>query len=92
MKRSIRSLWILVIFLIGINIALILGLNWGRLAVVETLQKVEATLDGLAGERFVGRFFRGEGDVEYLRLLDVSRRMFAPDEEFQNIGMLYTPK
>ena len=40
---------------------------------------------------FEGRFFRGEGDVEYLRLLDEARRMFAPDPEFQNVAMLYTP-
>lgn len=42
-------------------------------------------------ERFEGRFFSGAGDVEYLQLLDISRRMFAPDPEFQNIPMLYTP-
>ena len=44
-----------------------------------------------AAERFEGRYYRGEGDVEYLRLLDISRRMFSPDEEYQNIGMLYRP-
>ncbi len=44
-----------------------------------------------AAERFEGRFYRGEGDVEYLRLLDISRRMFSPDEEFQNVAMLYMP-
>jgi len=40
---------------------------------------------------FEGRFFRGAGDVEYLRLLDAARRMFAPDAEFQNLTMLYMP-
>ena len=40
---------------------------------------------------FEGEFYCGTGDVEYLQLLDVSRRMFAPDPEFQNITMLYTP-
>lgn len=40
---------------------------------------------------FDGEFYRGTGDVEYLQLLDISRRMFAPDPEFQNITMLYTP-
>lgn len=40
---------------------------------------------------FEGKFFRGEGDKEYLQLLDLSRRMFAPDPEFQNVPMLYTP-
>lgn len=44
-----------------------------------------------AAERFEGRFYRGEGDVEYLRLLDISRRMFSPDEEYQNAAMLYMP-
>ncbi|MBI1926749.1 hypothetical protein HYR99_21210, partial [Candidatus Poribacteria bacterium] len=45
----------------------------------------------LATGHFEGAFFRGEGDVEYLQLLDTARRMFAPDPEFQNISMLYTP-
>ncbi len=40
---------------------------------------------------FEGQFYRGEGDDEYLQLLDVSRRMFAPDPEFQNLPMLYLP-
>jgi hypothetical protein len=42
-------------------------------------------------DSFEGRYFAGEGDVEYLKLLDISRRIFAPDPEFQNIAMLYTP-
>src|SRR5574342_1316175 len=44
-----------------------------------------------AAERFDGQYFSGEGDVEYLQLLDVARRMFAPDPEFQHLAMLYTP-
>lgn len=44
-----------------------------------------------AAETFQGTFFSGEGDVEYLQLLDISRRMLAPDPEFQSIAMLYTP-
>jgi len=44
-----------------------------------------------AGEVFDGQFFRGEGDLEYLQLLDISRRMFADDPEFQNVAMLYQP-
>jgi len=43
------------------------------------------------GDRFEGKFFSGEGDVEYLQLLDIARRMFDPDPEFQNLPMLYTP-
>jgi hypothetical protein len=44
-----------------------------------------------AATRFAGKFFSGTGDPEYLRLLDFSRRLFAPDPEFQNLPMLYTP-
>ena len=39
--------------------------------------------------KFDGKFIRGRGDVEYLRLLDIARRMFAPDPEYQNLSMLY---
>jgi hypothetical protein len=46
----------------------------------------------LASDQFSGKFFRGTGDVEYLQYLDIARRMFAPDPEFQNLPMLYTPK
>ncbi len=46
---------------------------------------------GLAGERFAGRFYRGEGDAEYLQLLEIAGRMFAPDPELQNIAMFYMP-
>jgi hypothetical protein len=45
-----------------------------------------------AAARFNGRFFTGEGDVEYLQLLDVARRMYDADSEFQNMAMLYTPQ
>jgi hypothetical protein len=41
--------------------------------------------------RFEGRHYRGRGDIEYLQLLDIARRMFEPDPEFQNLAMLYTP-
>jgi hypothetical protein len=41
--------------------------------------------------RFTGRYFSGTGDIEYLQLLDIARRMFDPDPEFQNLPMLYTP-
>lgn len=41
--------------------------------------------------RFAGKYFGGKGDVEYLQLLDIARRMFEPDPEFQNMPMLYTP-
>jgi hypothetical protein len=40
---------------------------------------------------FQGKFIRGQGDLEYLQLLDISRRMFEPDAEFQSLPMLYSP-
>jgi hypothetical protein len=42
-------------------------------------------------ERFEGTYYTGEGDGEYLELLDIARRMFGPDPEFQNLTMLYHP-
>lgn len=45
-----------------------------------------------AGGTFAGRYFRGEGDTEYLELLDIARRMLDTDAEFQNLAMLYTPR
>ena len=44
-----------------------------------------------ANPNFQGRFFRGEGDVEYLRLLETARRMFEPDPRYENLAMLYMP-
>lgn len=41
--------------------------------------------------QFEGKFFRGQGDTDYLRLLDTARRMFGPDPEIQNLAMLYMP-
>ena len=43
-------------------------------------------------DRFVGRHYRGKGDVEYLELLETSRRLFEPDPELPNLSMLYTPR
>ena len=48
-----------------------------------------STLPAAQEPQFEGKFIRGQGDVEYLRLLDTARRMFAPDPEFQNLSMLY---
>jgi hypothetical protein len=48
------------------------------------------TAAGTDAGRFEGKHYRGRGDVEYLQLLDISRRMFEPDPEFQNVSMLYT--
>jgi hypothetical protein len=46
---------------------------------------------GRAAETFAGKFYRGTGDVEYLQLLDIARRMFEPDPELQSLPMLYAP-
>ena len=48
-------------------------------------------MSGFSAERFEGRFFTGEGDVEFLELFDTARRMFSPDPFLQNISMLYMP-
>jgi hypothetical protein len=45
-----------------------------------------------AAAPFNGRFFTGEGDIEYLELLDNARRMYDADSEFENMAMLYTPQ
>lgn len=42
--------------------------------------------------RFEGRYFRGEGDQEFLQLVDIARRMFGCDPEFQHVPMLYMPE
>jgi hypothetical protein len=44
-----------------------------------------------ASDTFSGEFFSGSGDLDYLRLLDFSRRLFGPDPEFENLAMLYMP-
>src|SRR5262249_30326186 len=51
-------------------------------------------LDSGVGQnpRFDGEYYRGSGDVEYLKLLERARRMFEPDPELQNLAMLYEPK
>jgi len=42
-------------------------------------------------ERFDGENFSGKGNLEYLQMLDIAKRMFNPDPEFQNMPMLYMP-
>jgi hypothetical protein len=44
-----------------------------------------------AEDSFVGRYYAGKGDVEYLKLLDYAARSFHPDAEFQSVAMLYEP-
>lgn len=43
-------------------------------------------------ERFEDNHYRGQGDVEYLQLLEWARRMFEPNPEFASLPMLYTPR
>ena len=46
----------------------------------------------LFAAEFSGKHFSGSGDVEYIELLDTSRRMFEPDAQFLSLPMLYEPK
>ncbi|HOE67049.1 MAG TPA: hypothetical protein PLO62_11040 [Candidatus Hydrogenedentes bacterium] len=63
------------------------------LSIVGSMFALGATSTAVsAAEPFEGKYFSGSGDVEYLQLLDISRRMFAPDPEFQNMSMLYMPE
>ncbi|HOW69354.1 MAG TPA: hypothetical protein PKY77_02035 [Phycisphaerae bacterium] len=61
------------------------------LAILSWLLTFLGASPAFAADRFDGRFYRGAGDVEYLQLLDIARRLFEPDAEFQNLPMLYTP-
>lgn len=49
-----------------------------------------ASVEAAEGE-FAGTYLEGKGDVEYLELLDFSRRVFDPNPEYQHLAMLYTP-
>lgn len=62
-----------------------------RLSLLALATMLVSTLRAAAPATFAGRYFRGAGDAEYLRLLDTARRMFAPDPEFENLSMLYMP-
>ncbi len=63
-----------------------------RLVSLLALATMFGTTSRAAGvESYAGRYFRGAGAAEYLRLLDTARRMFAPDPEFENLSMLYMP-
>ncbi len=71
--------------------AIVASLRWIPCVLLAAIVSVATLTSSHAGEPFVGKYFRGEGDVTYLRLLDISRRMLDPDPEFQNLPMLYTP-
>ena len=60
-------------------------------ALLLAMMLLPANSPAISAERFDGDFIRGEGDREYLELLDIARRMFGPDPEWQNLPMLYTP-
>ncbi|MDR3262137.1 MAG: hypothetical protein LBT78_09950, partial [Tannerella sp.] len=40
---------------------------------------------------YAGKYISGNGDVEYLELLDKACRMMRPDGELENLSMLYFP-
>lgn len=40
-------------------------------------------------QEFNGKHFRGKGDPEYIRLLDIAGRMLKSDEQLPNLSMLY---
>ncbi len=71
------------------------ALSWyppGRVRITSRLAVLFAVVHmGLAAAEFRGTYYTGTGDTEYLELLDISRRMFDPDPEFQNVTMLYEP-
>lgn len=67
------------------------GLAPGTLILLVLILSFTAPGRPAAAAAFEGQFFRGEGDVAYLGLLDTARRMFTPDPEFQNLSMLYMP-
>ena len=62
-----------------------------RILVAGLLVAVPAVTEAAKPPCFVGKHFRGCGDVGYVRLLETARRMFEPDPDFQNMSMLYTP-
>ncbi|MCC6445805.1 MAG: hypothetical protein IT210_20415 [Armatimonadetes bacterium] len=41
---------------------------------------------------FEGQYYSGTGDADYLEMLDIARRMFAPDPVLQNASMIYEPR
>lgn len=61
------------------------------LLVLWTVGALGARLAAAEATRFDGQFFAGTGHIHSLQLLDISRRMFGPDPEFQNVSMLYMP-
>jgi hypothetical protein len=56
-----------------------------------TLAAALTAAPAAAGDEFSGRYYRGSGDVEYLRLLETARAFFDPNPIHQNLPMLYTP-
>ena len=58
-----------------------------RLVLSLLISAVASSLSRAAAAGFVGKHYRGTGDVEYLRLLETARRMFEPDAQRQNLAM-----
>lgn len=61
-------------------------------SVLLALVVLTAGSSSLAADMYRGEFYCGSGDTGYLRLLDIARRMFSPDPDYQNMSMLYEPK
>ena len=66
-------------------------LSCGKLFLTLTAAAIIALAAPAVAAPFHGQYYSGEGDVEYLQLLDIARRMFDPDPELQNMPMLYMP-
>jgi hypothetical protein len=75
----------------GVRVVLALAVVPGQCARSQDRAMTNKLPSSAAEAWFEGNYFRGRGDVEYLQLLDIARRMFEPDPEFQNMAMLYTP-
>lgn len=72
--------------------------HWSRVNAIRLILMAAAGLSGASAAQepsspvFFGSHYRGAGQIEHVRLLEVARRMFEPDPELQNLSMLYEPK
>lgn len=59
--------------------------------IITAIFGILVSFNSVHAESFQGQYISGEGDKEYLELLDTARRVFDADPEFQNLPMLYEP-
>ncbi|GAB4530994.1 MAG: hypothetical protein Kow0063_09690 [Anaerolineae bacterium] len=83
MQRSIPFLWVLVIILLALNLLLLDILNMARLAAIDSLSKIEATLDSLATEVIVYNFEIDQAvpmkaDIPFNRTVEVPLNTSVP--------------